>query len=347
MKKFLKRTGPFLLTLMLAGLLLRRGIQWSELQALLQKAQWGWLLLGLLWQACAYGAVTWLNELLLQRYDARVPFGKQYLIPLAMAFMEAAIPTASISGAVLRVRLLKPHKVPADVATVTTMAEMSLITISVIMLALPVAGIALWDGVLGAFGFNAWTIIPFGILTMTIATTVRWHSPRSVQIRGKLLQAVSRFWEDRVRARWPQALNHWTSQRLFERLRYLKTEFISLLHDRPLAIILSLLARSGFEALGLMMCFFAVGQFLPIQTILLIYTLTIAVNSLGAIPGGVGLVEISLTTVYAQFGISAEMALAIALAYRLTDYWLPRVFGGIAWLWLEGNFPRRTMETIS
>jgi uncharacterized protein (TIRG00374 family) len=227
------------------------------------------------------------------------------------------------------------------------MAEMSLITISVIMLALPVAGIALWDGVLGALGFNAWTIIPFGILTMTIATTVRWHSPRSVQIRGKLLQAVSRFWDDRVRARWPQALNHWTSQRLFERLRYLKTEFISLLHDRPLAIILSLLARSGFEALGLMMCFFAVGQFLPIQTILLIYTLTIAVNSLGAIPGGVGLVEISLTTVYAQFGISAEMALAIALAYRLTDYWLPRVFGGIAWLWLEGNFPRRTMETIS
>jgi len=347
MKKFLKRTGPFLLTLLLAGILLRRGIQWSELQALLQKAQWGWLLLGLLWQACAYGAVTWLNTLLLWHYDARVPFGEQYLIQLAMAFIEAAIPTASISGAVLRVRMLKPHKVPADVATVTTMAEMSLITVSVIMLALPVAGIALWDGMLGALGFNAWIIILFGILTLVIATIMRWHSPRSVQIRGKLLRAISRFWDDRVRTRWPQALAPWTSQRLFERLRYFSMGFLSLLHDRPLTIILSLLARSGFEALGLMMCFFALGQFLPIQTILLIYTLTIAVNTLGAIPGGIGLAEISLTTLYVQFGISTEIALAIALAYRLTDYWLPRVFGGIAWLWLEGHFPRRTLETIS
>jgi uncharacterized protein (TIRG00374 family) len=347
MKKFLQRTAPFLLTLILAGLLFRRGIQWNELGALLQKARWSWLLLGILWQACAYGAVTWLNELLLLRYDARVPFGKQYLIQLAMAFIEAAVPTASVSGAILRVRLLKPHKVPADVATVTTIAEMSLITVSVTALALPVAGIALWDGWLGAFGFNAWTLTLIGVLASVMATALRWHSPRSIQARRKLLQAASRFWDERVRTRWPQALAPWTSRRLFERLRYLKLEFVSLLHDRPFAIILSLLARSGFEALGLMMCFFALGQFLPIQTILLIYTLTIAVNTLGAIPGGVGLAEVSLTTLYAQFGIPAETALAIALAYRLTDYWLPRVFGGIAWLWLEGKFPRRTLETIS
>jgi uncharacterized protein (TIRG00374 family) len=126
----------------------------------------------------------------------------------------------------------------------------------------------------------------------------------------------------------------------------LKTEFISFLYDRPFAIILSLLARSGFEALGLMMCFFALGQSLPIQTILLIYILTIVVNTLGAIPGGIGLAELSLTALYAQFGISAELALAVALASRLTNYWLPRVFGGVAWLWMERTFSQSTLRAV-
>ncbi len=347
MKKFLQRAIPFLLTLILVVFLLRRGIEWNQLRALLLRAHWGWLLLGLLWQACAFFSVTWLNEILLQRYGARVPFGKQYLIQLAMAFIESVIPTASISGVVLRVRYLKPYDVSTDVATATTVAEMSLVAVSVILLALPIVGIALWNGMLGTLAFNAWTIIPFSILTMITVIALQRHSPRLVQIRKKLLQAVSRYWDDRVRTRWPQVLAPWTAEYLFERARYLKTEFTSLLHDRPLAISLSLLGRSGFEALGLVMCFFALGQFIPVQTMLLIYVLTIAINLLGAIPGGIGLPEVSLTMLYAQFGISAEMSLTIALAYRLTGYWLPRVFGGIAWLWLEGNFPQGKLETIA
>lgn len=347
MKTLIKKFGPFLLTLILAWFLLQRGFKWSDLQALLQKAQWSWLLLGMFWQACSYAAVTWLNVLLLKRYGANVPFGKQYLIQLAMAFIEAAVPTASVSGAVLRVRLLKPHKVPADVATVTTMTEMGLIAGSVILLAFPVAGIALWKGTFGTIGLSSPTISLLFVLAILILTVVWWRSPGSLRTKRKGWMAISNFWDDRIRTRWPQALGPWTSRRLLERLGYLKTELMFLLRERPLAIILSLLARSGFEALGLAMCFFALGQFLPINTILLIYTLTLAINTLGAIPGGVGLAEVSLTALYAQFGISAGMALAIALAYRLTDYWLPRIVGGVAWLWLEGNFPRCTLEKAS
>lgn len=95
------------------------------------------------------------------------------------------------------------------------------------------------------------------------------------------------------------------------------------------------------------MCFYALGQYLPITSALLIYMLTIAINALGAIPGGVGLAEVSLTALYAQFGISTEMALAIALTYRLTGYWLPRIVGGIAWLWLERGYLRQLPQAAS
>ncbi len=68
---------------------------------------------------------------------------------------------------------------------------------------------------------------------------------------------------------------------------------------------------------------------------LLLYTLTLTINTLGAIPGGVGLAEVSLATLYTQFGVDLERAVIIALTYRLTGYWLPRGAGGLSWLWLE------------
>ncbi len=82
-------------------------------------------------------------------------------------------------------------------------------------------------------------------------------------------------------------------------------------------------------------CFYAFGQRLPLYTMLLLYTLTITINTLGAIPGGVGLAEVSLAALYTQFGVELERAVIIALAYRLTGYWLPRAVGGLSWLWLE------------
>ena len=81
--------------------------------------------------------------------------------------------------------------------------------------------------------------------------------------------------------------------------------------------------RSGFEALCLMMCFYALGQSMPIATLLFLYSLTIAINTLGSVPGGVGLAEVSLSALYAQFGIATEMAVAIALAYRFRGTGFP------------------------
>jgi len=347
MNKYLKRILPLLVTILLAGFLFQRGIKWNDLQAVLHQARWGWLLLALFWQASSYGAVTWLNEILLQRYGARVPFQKQYMIQLAMAFIEAAVPTASISGAVLRVRLLKSHGVSPDVATATTMAEMTLVSVSVVLFALPVAGLAMLNGALGLRVLNRWLFTLLAAAVLTTLTIKQWNTPRFAHIRAQWLQAVAHLWDNQIRPRGLKQFGAWTSQRLLRRFRYLEAEFVALLHDRPYAILLSLLARSGFEALGLMMCFYALGQSLPIVTLILIYTLTIAINTLGAIPGGVGLAEVSLTALYAQFGISTETALAVALAYRLTDYWLPRVAGGLAWLWLERGYPRQIPETAS
>jgi hypothetical protein len=105
------------------------------------------------------------------------------------------------------------------------------------------------------------------------------------------------------------------------------------------------LGRFGFEALSLIMTFYALGQVLPFATLILLYALTIAINTIGAVlPGGVGLAEVSLSALYAQFGIPTEAAVTIALAYRLTGYWFPRLVGGLALLWIEREEYRRSIS---
>ena len=345
MSKYLKRAIPLLIILLLVVFFIRRGIQWSELQAVLRQAKWGWLLLALLFQAISLGAVTWLNELLLRHYGARVPFGKQYIVQLAMAFIETVVPSAAISGAMLRIRLLKSDGVSPDVATVTTMIEMALITTSVVLLALPVAGVAMLQGA-GGLSFSSRGLVGLsGALTLLAFLGWKWRSSWFSQVRRKTLEWVARFWDQRIRRRWRAQLWNWPSERIIQRGSYLIAELLPFLKSHPKMIVCSLLTRTSFEIAGFAMCFLAMGQALPWSTMILVYALTLAANMMGTIPGAMGMAEVALAALYTQFGVPSETALAISLAYRLTGYWMPRLGGGIAWLWLERRFPRRIAET--
>lgn len=344
MKQHLKRFLPWLITILLAVFLVRQGGNWRDLRAVLGRARWAWLLLALLFQAAAYGTVTWLNELLLRHYGALVPWLKQYVIQLAMAFVEAAIPSASVSGFVLRARLLKPYGVTPDVATVTAMVEVVLITGSVFLFALLVGGLAVLGGV-GGLGMIRWplTWVLGGVVLAGVMVWL-WRRGRAGHVGGQVIGWLCRTWDDRIVRRWPERLAAWPAARLLERGRYLAAEMASLLRARPYALAALLMARTGLEALGFAMCFYALGLPLPPATLLLIYTLTIGINTLGAIPGGVGLAEVSLAALYTQFGIDPGSAVAVALAYRLTDYWLPRAAGGLSWLWLEQRYAGKIIQ---
>ncbi len=346
MKKTLKHFMPLLIAPLLAILFFHQGIRWHDLKTVLHQAQGGWLLLALGWQAGSYGAVTWLNGILLQQYGISVPFAKQYVIQLAMAFIESVVPSATISGVVLRARLLKSHGVSPDVSTVTTLVEMALVSASVALLALPIIGIAMLHGTQGLNLAGQGTMALIGVGVLAAIVVWQWRHPRFARFRQLAFQRAAHLWDDHIRSRWPRQLGSWPSERIHRRGRYLLAELAPVLRSQPAPIAASLLARIGFETLGLAMCFLSLGQTLPWTKMLLIYILTLVVNALGAIPGAIGLAEISLAALYTQFGVPSETALVIALTWRLTDYWLPRLIGGITWLWLEKKTPRCLSETI-
>lgn len=344
MKRYIKSITGVAVVALLALFLFRKNSPLHDIRSVLQQAQWGWLILALIWQAMAYGTITTLNKIILQHYGADVPWGKQYVIQLAMAFIEAAVPSATISGAVLRVRLLKPHGVSGDVSTVSTVIEMVLIVTSIILLAIPVFVIVALGGLQGQNLLAKEISVFLSGTAIILGAIFAWRTKKFKQTTRRLWVKLAQFWDTVILQKWPKLFGDWPSTVIFQRTRYLTSESIALVKHKPYVIGALLLARSGFEALGLMMCFYALGQQIPLFTMLLIYTLTVGVNSLGALPGGVGLAEVSLAVLYAQFGIAPEVAVIIALAYRLTDYWLPRVAGGVAWLWLEHRYPVRAVR---
>lgn len=334
LRRILGRALPLLITALLIRFLIAQGGDLRELQQVIARVRWPWVALAVGLQAAAYGGVAWLNVLLLDGYQVRVPWLRQYLIQLTMAFVETVIPSAALSGLLLRIRLLKPYGAPSDVATTTTVIETALISGATVAPALLVAGVTLT----GSTASHRALGLALGMVGLTAsgAGVMVWRRrSRVAAAMRSLSERLATGWDRGPVARWPQRLQRWPSARLLERARFFMRTTAALLQRQPCAVAGSLLLRLGAELLAFVACFYALGNSIPAAAALLLYSMTIAVNTLGAIPGGVGLAEAALAALYAQFNFGLETAVAIALLYRLTGYWLPRAAGGLAWLWLE------------
>ena len=74
----------------------------------------------------------------------------------------------------------------------------------------------------------------------------------------------------------------------------------------------------------------AAGQPVPWHGLLLAYGAGATAGSTGVTPGGFGLVELALTASLVAAGLGASGALTAVLAYRLVNFWLILLGGGVA-----------------
>ena len=74
----------------------------------------------------------------------------------------------------------------------------------------------------------------------------------------------------------------------------------------------------------------ATGDPIPWRGLVLAYGAGAAAGSTGVTPGGFGLVELALTAALVAAGLTTSRALTAVLAYRLINFWLILLGGGIA-----------------
>jgi uncharacterized protein (TIRG00374 family) len=90
----------------------------------------------------------------------------------------------------------------------------------------------------------------------------------------------------------------------------------------------------------------ATGEPIPWRGLVLAYGAGAAAGSTGITPGGFGLVELALTAALVAAGLTTGRALTAVLAYRLINFWLILLAGGIAMIVLsragEGRIRRYT-----
>jgi len=79
----------------------------------------------------------------------------------------------------------------------------------------------------------------------------------------------------------------------------------------------------------------ATGAPIPWRGLVLAYGAGAAVGSTGVTPGGFGLVEVTLTAALVAAGLTTGRALTAVLAYRLINFWLILLAGGISMLVLS------------
>jgi uncharacterized membrane protein YbhN (UPF0104 family) len=90
-----------------------------------------------------------------------------------------------------------------------------------------------------------------------------------------------------------------------------------------------------YDAATLVTCLLALGIGVPWRGVLVAYSLTQIAASLPITPGGLGVVEGSLTALLVAYGLPTDQALAATLMYRLVSFWGLVPIGWLAWAGLE------------
>jgi uncharacterized protein (TIRG00374 family) len=89
--------------------------------------------------------------------------------------------------------------------------------------------------------------------------------------------------------------------------------------------------RLLFDYLCLLFCVRAVGAHPRPSLVLLAYAVAGVIGLIPITPGGLGIVEASLSGFLVLAGLTGAEAVLATLAYRLASYWLPMLAGPVAY----------------
>ncbi len=112
----------------------------------------------------------------------------------------------------------------------------------------------------------------------------------------------------------------------------------SVLGQHLFEAVVLVVGRIGFDYLSLLCALRATGARPHPSLVLLAYAATTVLALLPLTPGGLGIVEGSLSGLLVLAGVGASNAVVATLAYRVGSYWLPTLAGVVAYLLFRHRF---------
>jgi uncharacterized protein (TIRG00374 family) len=299
----------------------------------LSHLRWAWVVLALGAEAISYLAYAALQRRLLLAGKIRVPIAPMTGISLASTAIQDSLPAGIVFYAAYLFRQYRRFGADEVLSGWTLIAvnAVSFVTLS----ALAVAGLGL---ALGAGSALDLVEVIMGVMLAAALLVLAWIA------RARLLPHLARVvgLSQRVIHRPSPAVS---PDKLIDGWLARVGAVSPARADWGRASALSLgnwIADCGCLTIS----FLAVGADVPWRGLLLAYTAGQLATILPVTPGGLGVVEGSLTVALVTFGGAQASTVAAVLLYRLISFWLILPVGWVSWgtLALMGRSRRATLE---
>lgn len=243
-------------------------------------------------------------------------------IQLTTLSVSHCAPGGSATGTALGYRLMTRAGVArSDVGFALAMQGIgSAVVLNVILWVALIVSIPVW-------GFSAVYLIAagFGVVLLGVSAFLVFMFTRGEERVGLLLERAA----DRLPFVDGPALRR-TFIEIASRLQELASERSVLIRALVWAT-----ANWLLDAASLLVFVGAFGHWVNPDGLLVAYGLANVLAAIPITPGGLGVVEVTLTSVLVGFGTARGVATLGVVAYRLINFWLPIPVGGIAYLSLQ------------
>jgi len=288
------------------------------------------VLLGVAAEAGSFLAFTQVQRSLLRAGRADVAIGPMVVITLAANSITNSLPAGSVIAPVYSFRQFRRRGADQAVAGWSVVATFVALSVTLAVVA------ALGASVAGADGASRDLVgVTVGVLLVSLAMGAVFVQKRA------LVRAVTAFLRlCRRLPGWPRGELAAHIDRIIRRL--------TAVHLSPgqVAGVLTLgLAAWMLDCSCLALSFLAVGASVPWEGLLLAYGAGQLAANLPITPGGLGVVEGSLTIAIVAFGGAAPATVVAVLLYRILSFWLLLPIGWGAWAWLAWTSRRHPWPT--
>jgi putative heme transporter len=295
----------------------------------LRRASWAWTAAAVLAEVLSYASFTQLQRVLLASGGLKTRLLPIAALTLAGNAINTTIPGGGAFATIFAYRQFRRRGADETLTTWTLVAYVSLAAITLALLAVVGLLVAGGDGPVGGL----WPLIA-GLIAGPVLAVVVLLRPRTLLAAGRPPLRWLRKATGRPRAA-PEAI----LGRLVERL---------------LAVTPSL--KDWVTGLGwamgnwladcscLVLATQAVGAPIPWRGVLVAYGAAQVAANLPITPGGLGVVEGSLTVALVAYGGSTAGSVAAVLLYRIISFWLLLPIGWTAFLGLQVEARRHPSE---
>jgi len=324
--------AKFLVGLALAGVALwavagRRG-ELSGASAYLAHLDWPWMVLAMVAEAGSLLAFAIIQQRLLAAAAVPCRLGPMVAVTAAATAIANSMPAGPVVSSVFAFRQYRRRGADDAVAAWTLVAVFVAASVSLALVA--AAGLA----VAGAESKGldlVWVTI--GVLVTALA------------VGALFLQRRAMTWVVEAALRACRRLLHWPDGDVGARVDLIVTKLTAVtLSGRQAASVTGwAVANWVLDCACLVLCFVAVGVGIPWKGLLLAYGAGQLAANLPITPGGLGVVEGSLTIALVAYGGAEVSTVAAVLLYRIMSFWAELPIGWATWGMLAWTGRRQVM----